>query len=114
MPKQTRANDSQEQQRATRRMAGPARSAQITPANTGSSDHLQRLPDNPAAATAAEVVQMQKSHGNRAVTRLLSRHTVQAKLEVGPANDHYEQEADRVAQTVMRMPAGDEEEKAEG
>lgn len=30
--------------------------------------------------------------------------TIQAKLEVGPANDQYEQEADRIADKVMRMP----------
>jgi len=49
------------------------------------------------------------------VQRLLKSHSVQARLEVGPANDHYEQEADRVAQQVMRMPADtakeDDEEK---
>jgi hypothetical protein len=29
---------------------------------------------------------------------------IQAQLQVGPANDRYEQEADRVAEQVMRMP----------
>jgi hypothetical protein len=115
MPKQTRANDNLEQQHTTRRKAQQGPGAQTTAANAGSAgSHLQRLPDNPAAATPADVSQMQKNYGNRAVTRLLSSHTVQAKLEVGPADDHYEQEADRVAQTVMRMPEKDEEEKAEG
>lgn len=32
------------------------------------------------------------------------RSTIQAKLTVGAANDQYEDEADRVAQQVMRMP----------
>src|ERR1044071_8960604 len=32
---------------------------------------------------------------------------VQAKLVVGPVNDPYEQEADRVADQVMRMPDTD-------
>lgn len=42
---------------------------------------------------------LQRKLGNRAVTQM-----IQAKLTVGKANDHYEQEADRVANTVMRMP----------
>ena len=111
MPKQTRANDTQreEQQHTARRRAQPAPSAQ-----PAAGAHLQRLPDHPAAATPADVAQMQKSFGNRAVARLLSSHTVQAKLEVGPANDHYEQEADQVAAKVMRMaetPEKEDEEK---
>ena len=114
MPKQTRANDTlrEEQQHTNRRKAQQSPSAQA-PAGA----HLQRLPDNPTAATPADVSQMQRSYGNRAVASLLSSHTVQAKLEVGPAGDHYEQEADRVAQSVMRMSENsgkdeDEEQKA--
>jgi len=109
MPKQTRANDTprEEQQHTNRRKAQQAPSAQTSAAGS----HVQRLPDNPAAATPADVSQMQKSYGNRAVSRLLSSHTVQAKLEVGPADDHYEQEADRVAQTVMRMSESPEDEE---
>jgi len=112
MPKQTRATDTQreEQQHTTRRKAQQSPSAQATPASA----HLQRLPDNPSAATPADVAAMQTRYGNRAVQRLLSSHTIQAKLEVGPANDRYEQEADQVAARVMRMadnPGKDEEEK---
>ena len=47
---------------------------------------------------------LQQSIGARAVQRLINSHYIQAKLHVGPANDQYEQEADRVADTVMRMP----------
>jgi hypothetical protein len=109
MPKPTRAHDTQreDQPRAARRKAQPAPSAQAAPAG----GHVQRLPDNPAAANAADVAQLQSRYGNRAVQRLLAQHTVQAKLDVGPANDHYEQEADRVAQQVMRMPSAKEEEE---
>src|SRR5204862_6521638 len=32
---------------------------------------------------------------------------MQAKLEVGPAGDRFEQEADRLADRAMRSPAGD-------
>ena len=44
--------------------------------------------------------------GNQATLRRLSRgnHHLQYKLEVGPANDPLETEADRVADHVMRMP----------
>jgi len=110
MPKQTRANENQDPQHATRRKAEQSPSAQAAPASA----HLQRLPDNPSAATPADVAALQNRYGNRAVQRLLSSHTIQAKLEVGPANDHYEQEADQVAARVMRMadnPGKDEEEK---
>ena len=43
---------------------------------------------------------MRRSLGNRATGRLL-----QTKLKVGPTGDHFEQEADHVAEQVMRMPA---------
>lgn len=44
---------------------------------------------------------LQRTAGNRAVSRL-----IQAKLTVGPVGDKYEQEADRVADSVMRTPDG--------
>ena len=113
MPKQTRAKDpaSEDQKRSARRQAEQAPTA-TSAADAG---RLQRLPQNPTAASATDLTQMQARYGNRAVQRLLKSHSVQAKLEVGPANDPYEQEADRVAQQVMRMPADtakeDDEEK---
>ena len=51
-------------------------------------------------ASAEDVLRLQQVAGNRAVSRL-----IQTKLAVGPAGDRYEQEADRVAQQVMSMPA---------
>jgi hypothetical protein len=69
-------------------------------------------------STPAEVLQLHRALGNRAVGQLvqahLSRHTlgpvaapagmtVQPKLIVGPVGDQYEQEADRVAQQVVRQ-----------
>ncbi len=59
---------------------------------------LQRALANPFAASPAALLQLQRSYGNQAVSSL-----VQAKLKVGPAGDKYEQEADRVANQVMRM-----------
>ncbi len=50
--------------------------------------------------TAAHpLLKLQRQIGNRAVAQQL-----QAKMTVGKPNDTYEQEADRVANTVMRMP----------
>jgi hypothetical protein len=53
---------------------------------------------------------LQRIIGNRGVQRMLagntrrqsSRLTIQAKLSVGPVDDHYEREADRVAASVMQ------------
>ena len=42
--------------------------------------------------------------GNRAVQHLFASGAIQAKLTVGRPDDSYEQEADRVADAVMRMP----------
>ncbi len=53
----------------------------------------------PSAIKPNDILTLQRTAGNRAVTQLL-----QAKLSVGPVGDKYEQEADRVAETVLRMP----------
>lgn len=50
------------------------------------------------------VLQLQQQLGNQAVQRLLQSGHIQAKLTIGQPNDKYEQEADRVADQVMRMP----------
>ncbi|MBN1324153.1 MAG: DUF4157 domain-containing protein [Methanotrichaceae archaeon] len=52
----------------------------------------------PPLQRAAAVQRLQRTRGNGFVTR------IQAKMTVGPADDSYEQEADRVAERVMRMP----------
>jgi len=46
------------------------------------------------------LLQLQRTIGNRAMGRVL-----QAKFTIGEPDDKYEQEADRVAEQVMRMPA---------
>jgi len=61
---------------------------------------LQRAVLDPAQAAPAHILQLQRTVGNQAVSRL-----IQTKLTVGPAGDRYEQEADRVADQVMTMPA---------
>jgi len=55
----------------------------------------------PAAHLLHPVLHLQHTLGNQAVSRL-----VQAKLKIGQPGDRYEQEADRVADTVMRQPVG--------
>ena len=51
--------------------------------------------------------QLQSGYGNQAILRTLHRShpTIQRKLPVNQPGDAYEQEADRVADQVMRMPA---------
>lgn len=54
--------------------------------------------------------QLQRTLGNQAMLRLLHSGALQAKLTVSKPDDSYEQEADRVADQVVRMakPAGHE------
>ena len=61
---------------------------------------LQLAATDPASASAADLLALQQAAGNRAVSRL-----IQAKLTVGGAGDAYEQEADRVAETVLSAPS---------
>jgi hypothetical protein len=51
---------------------------------------------------APALLALQRTHGNRYVQRVFSG--IQAKLKIGQPGDMYEQEADRVAEQVMRMP----------
>ena len=53
---------------------------------------------------ADRILHLQRTAGNQAVQRLIKSRALQAKLKVGQPNDIYEQEADRVAEQVMRMP----------
>ena len=51
-----------------------------------------------------QVLYLQRTIGNQAVQRLIKSGALQAKLKIGQPGDKYEQEADRVADAVMRMP----------
>ena len=62
--------------------------------------NLQHVLEEPAQASPAEILQLQQAAGNRAVSGL-----IQARLRVGPVGDAYEQQADRMADQVMRSPA---------
>lgn len=50
------------------------------------------------------ILHLQRTIGNRAVTRLIQSGKIQAKLKIGKPNDIYEKEADRVADRVVTMP----------
>jgi len=50
-----------------------------------------------------QILHLQRTIGNQAVTRLIRSGVLQAKLSIGQPGDIYEQEADRVAEQVMRM-----------
>src|SRR5215213_10555547 len=67
------------------------------------SDHVQR---QSARSTSAKhpLLDLQRSVGSHAVQRLINSHYIQAKLSVSSPGDPFEQEADRMADTVMRMP----------
>ena len=51
-----------------------------------------------------QILYLQSTIGNEAVQRLIKSGDLQAKLKIGQPGDKYEQEADRVADAVMRMP----------
>jgi hypothetical protein len=54
-----------------------------------------------------QVLYLQRTIGNRAVTRLIEAGVLQARLRVGAPNDIYEQEAERIADRVMGMTAAE-------
>ena len=72
------------------------------------------IPKHSAFANTAEIAHdhpfssqiffLHQTVGNQAVQRLFTSGAIQAKLTIGRPNDIYEQEADRVAEAVMRMP----------
>lgn len=65
---------------------------------------LQRAYAAPDSLTPTDVLQLQRTIGNQATIGLLSKSTqLQTKLKLGPAGDQYEQEADRVAEQVVRQ-----------
>ena len=52
---------------------------------------------------ADQVLHLQRTIGNQAVGGLIESGALQAKLKIGQLGDRYEEEADRVAEQVMRM-----------
>jgi hypothetical protein len=64
----------------------------------------QRIAPQSSHSFSDLIVRLHKIAGNQAVQRLFKSGVIQAKLRIGQPNDIYEQEADRVADEVMRMP----------
>lgn len=59
---------------------------------------------HPRSSPINRIIFLQRTIGNQAVQRLFEPGVIQAKLKIGRPGDQYEQEADRVAEQVMRMP----------
>jgi Domain of unknown function (DUF4157) len=51
-----------------------------------------------------EISRLQRALGNRAMSRVFRSAPIQTKLTINRPDDEYEQEAERVANQVMRMP----------
>ncbi len=78
----------------------PAKTAKtLVPTPVTSGVEIQLALADPRRTSPAALGKLQRMAGNRAVSRL-----IQAKLKVGPANDRFEQEADRVAAKVISQP----------
>jgi hypothetical protein len=80
---------------------------------------LQRAVENPTLAQPETILQLQRLYGNRTVSQLMTRlgsdqtnapaggsspEVIQAKLRVNTPGDQHEQEANQVADQVMKMP----------
>lgn len=57
-----------------------------------------------SSSASHPLLELQRSIGNHAAQRLIGSPYIQTKLQVSTPGDPFEQEADRVADTVMRMP----------
>lgn len=67
--------------------------------------HIRKTEHSPSINTSIDrILFLQRTIGNQAVQRLIRSGALQAKLRIGQPGDIYEQEADRVADTVIRMP----------
>lgn len=56
------------------------------------------------SSATARVLFLQRTIGNQAVQKLIKSGTLRTKLRIGQPGDKYEQEADKMAEQVMRMP----------
>jgi Domain of unknown function (DUF4157) len=89
-------------------IAGPDSSARA-PVTAGYAPR-QAVSSLPAASpmrSQQQLARLHSTYGNQAVLRMLSQSApvIQTKLAVNKAGDEFEQEADRVADQVMRMTA---------
>jgi len=84
---------------------GGASKASTVPAGSRQGAVPGQRADGGPHPTGAALLALQHYYGNHYVQQLIRQArtgpVIQAKLAVGPAGDHYEREADRVAQQVM-------------
>jgi hypothetical protein len=66
--------------------------------------HSPEVPLVPLRRSPPRLLQLQRSLGNQAILRLMRSGPLQAKLTLSRPDDTYEQEADRVAEQIVRMP----------
>ena len=92
-------NESERQLGSLRSVIGNIRHDGGTPSVDSIATELSSMH---TAQRASVLLALQRTHGNRYVQRVVTG--IQAKLKVGQPGDVYEQEADRVAEQVMRMP----------
>lgn len=92
-------NEPERQLGSLRKVIGNIRRNGGTPSVESISTELSSVH---SAQRVPVLLALQRTHGNRYVQRVVSG--IQAKLKVGQPRDIYEQEADRVADGVMRMP----------
>lgn len=113
----------------------PKQAEQGLTIENGAKVALQRAAHDPAGISPTDAVQLQRTIGNQAVSQLMGSGpaapqtaqlslkriqsaVIQTKLEVGPAGDKYEQEADAVAGRVVSqlnapLPAAQRQEEEE-
>jgi hypothetical protein len=79
-----------------------------------SNSHVQKTARLRSMGTSADRIRfLQRTAGNRAVSKLIRSEYLQAKLWIGQPGDIYEQEADRVADEVIRMSGVQQQVKPE-
>ncbi len=102
-------NEPERQFGSLRSVINNIRSDGGTPSVNSIATELSKMPA--ADQRASVLLALQRTHGNRYVQQVVAG--IQAKLKVGQPGDVYEQEADRIAEEVMRMPEPEVKRQAE-
>lgn len=77
-----------------------------SPTHSPASTRAHSPAKNSATAGPGDLAYVQQSAGNLAIQQLLNTGAIKAKLTISQPNDPDEQEADAVADRIMRMPDG--------
>ena len=85
-------------------IASKAKAKREKPVHVPAPTHTNSHPKSPPASSSSAGLALQHSVGNLAVQRLLNAGVIRAKLTISQPNDPDEQEADAVADRIMRMP----------